>query len=158
QHELVHVDLRGSRLCRELACEHAHRRSYAPSHSQPPLPPRRRNTTRAPSCSTSNSLAPALPGGLPLLAGRAPLLAGRAPLLARIVGSVPPSLTNSARQVDCRPAVQEPAYLGLAIPAVTARRPDRGEFAGPSPARHGLRIDSKHGRDLGRREEPIVRL
>src|SRR5262249_37860010 len=125
----------------------------------------RRNTTRAPSCSASNSLAPALPGGLPFLPGGLPFLPGGLPFLP---GGLPfsresldqcPRHSPTARgRLTASPAVQEPPYLGLAIPAVTARRPDRGEFAGPSPARHGLRIDSKHGRDLGRREEPIVRL
>src|SRR5262249_13609418 len=78
-HDPARLARGGSRLCRELACEHAHRRSYAPSHSQPPLPPHRRNTTRAPSCSTSNSLAPALPGGLPFLPGGLPFLPGGLP-------------------------------------------------------------------------------
>jgi hypothetical protein len=68
------------------------------------------------------------------------------------------SLADSARQADALPAVQEATHLGLAIPPVAARCPDRGELAAPSPARHGLGVDSKHGRDLGRREEPVVRL
>src|ERR1022692_4073032 len=67
-------------------------------------------------------------------------------------------LTNRAWQADSLPAVEESAYLGLAVPAVAARRPDRGQLAASGPARHGLRVDPKHGRDLGWREEPIVRL
>lgn len=88
--------------------------------------------------------------GLPVDHGTGP------PLQVRGIGD-PSSLTNSARQIHTLPAVEESAYLGLAVPAVPAGRPDRGKLAASSPASHGLRVDPKHGRDLGWREEPVVR-
>src|SRR5215472_3899593 len=90
----------------------------------------------------------AMPEGLPARSGQA---------LRHGTGSSR-LLADSVWQVRALPPGEQAAHLGLAVAAVAAGRPNRGELATPGPSRHGLRVDPKHGRYLGRGEEPVVRL
>ena len=45
--------------------------------------------------------------------------------------------------------------LRLAVSAMPAEGPDRGQLAGLGPPGHGLRVDSEHGGDLGRCQQRL---
>src|ERR1700709_1787970 len=48
---------------------------------------------------------------------------------------------------------QQVTYFGLAIPAMSAKSPDRAQLAGLGPPGDRLRVNPEHGRNFCRREQ-----